>query len=312
MGPFHRRSFVAAALCIGLAVSAAAGQQETTAKPPAGGPPVAQPPAPGPAPASRTVTPPPPPPAKPETPSLWCRIFGCAPQRPGEVDFTRPAGVAQSDLTDQRELAVAVLPLDASKVREAAATLLGTDQDLGAGFSGLIAAELARSSQYRVIERARIESVMKEQSLGNSFRIAPPSQALRATNSDALVFGEVESFSIESAASERRRFGLGGLFGSGQVKAANAPARVVVTINLRMMSANGEIVAAARGRGEVPSTVDRNAALEQAVAAAIQDASRQLNTAAPRVAAARDADRKGTQVPNLDINAARPASAGQD
>jgi curli biogenesis system outer membrane secretion channel CsgG len=139
-------------------------------------------------------------------------------------------------------------------VRSAAASIFGTDQDIGKGIADLIVEKLVQSGQYSVIERKALDKIMAEQNFSNSDRADPTSAAKlgRILGVDAIIMGSITQFGRDDKST-----GVGGgafsrvsgRFGLGGVKRTESKA--VVGISARMVNTDtAEILATARGLGE--------------------------------------------------------------
>ncbi len=111
------------------------------------------------------------------------------------------------------------------------------------GISDLITNSLVRNGTYIVIERSRIQEILKEQNLGASGRIEATTAAQigRALGADILIIGSVNRFNLESNTSGGSVFGIGSAT-TKNVAEVKLAARMVGTTT-------GEIIVAADGAG---------------------------------------------------------------
>lgn len=115
------------------------------------------------------------------------------------------------------------------------------------GVSNLITNALVKDGSYSVIERSKIDDILREQNLGASGRIDPASAAQigRVLGVDAVVIGAVTQFNVEANNS-------GSGFCVFGVCSAKQKSRATVQINARLVSTTtAEILAATEGKGEV-------------------------------------------------------------
>ncbi|WP_088240734.1 CsgG/HfaB family protein [Calothrix rhizosoleniae] len=119
----------------------------------------------------------------------------------------------------------------------------------GRGVSSILVDKLVKSGNFRVIERTKIEAILKEQNLGKSGRVdqSTAAQIGRLLGAELVVFG-----SITSANLERNRGGVGGIklpvFGRVGVNSKKKTANV--KLNVRVVNTTtGEIVLSAEGNG---------------------------------------------------------------
>lgn len=111
------------------------------------------------------------------------------------------------------------------------------------GISDLITNALVKNGTYIVIERSRIQEILKEQNLGASGRIEATTAAQigRALGADILIIGTVNRFNLESNTSG------GSFFGFGSATTKNV---AEVKLAARMVgTTTGEIIIAADGAG---------------------------------------------------------------
>ncbi len=111
------------------------------------------------------------------------------------------------------------------------------------GVSDLITNSLVKNGSYIVIERSRINEILKEQNLGASGRIeaATAAQIGRALGADILILGTINRFNVEVTKGGSSFFGFGSA-SSKQLAEVKVSARMVGTTT-------GEIIVAADGAG---------------------------------------------------------------
>lgn len=163
------------------------------------------------------------------------------------------------------------------------------------GVSDLITNSLVKDGTYTIIERSRIDQILKEQNLGASGRIeaATAAQIGRALGADVLIIGSVTRFNLESNTSGGSFLGFGSTTTSS-VAEVKLTARFVSTTT-------GEIVAVAEGEGKADqsdssvsigglggggsTTSNTDKLLSSAAEKAVSQIVTQLSGAAPKLAA---------------------------
>ncbi|MDJ0796327.1 MAG: CsgG/HfaB family protein [Calothrix sp. MO_167.B12] len=119
----------------------------------------------------------------------------------------------------------------------------------GRGISSILVDKLVKGGNFRVIERTKIDKILKEQDFGVSGRVDPSSAAKigRLLGAELVVFGSITSANLERNRSGIRGIkipGLGRVGGSGKKRTAN------VKLNVRVVNTTtGEIVLSAEGNG---------------------------------------------------------------
>jgi curli biogenesis system outer membrane secretion channel CsgG len=109
---------------------------------------------------------------------------------------------------------------------------------MGWELSGTVANELASGGLFQVVERSKLEHVLREQDLGASGRIAKGTAASigKITGAQYLVMGTVTSY-------EERVSGAGGGFSLGPVRLGGKKEDAYVSVDLRVVdTTTGEIV----------------------------------------------------------------------
>lgn len=166
------------------------------------------------------------------------------------------AAPASSPLPTKRR--VVVDEFDYSTVMTSVQAVFGTHQDIGKGIRAMLVKRLAEGGKVTVVERAKLEQLMKEQDLGASNRVKQGTNARigRIKGADAIVMGDIVIFGRD----DKKKGGAGGIsiprfgrFGGalGGLSNFNKDEKAVVAINFRMVDAEtSEIVATGEARGE--------------------------------------------------------------
>lgn len=124
----------------------------------------------------------------------------------------------------------------------------------GRGMADMLVTALTKSGKYSVIEREKIEKVMKEQQLGASGIINAQTAAKigQVLGIQYIVTGSITEFGIKE--SKLGVGNLGGVFGfGGGVDTKTNTAKVVCDIRM-IDTSTGEILKAEKGEGEESST----------------------------------------------------------
>jgi curli biogenesis system outer membrane secretion channel CsgG len=154
------------------------------------------------------------------------------------VQASSPLLIAQN----QQKIRVAVLDFDYSSVSDPRwISLVGGGGSRGV--SDILVNKLVESGQYSVIERSRIDAVLKEQNLGASGRVDASTAAEigRILGVDAVIVGSITQFDLE----QRQENIAVPVFGQRK-KDTNA----YVKLNARMVNTTtAEIIATAEGNG---------------------------------------------------------------
>jgi curli biogenesis system outer membrane secretion channel CsgG len=149
---------------------------------------------------------------------------------------------------------VAILDFNYATVMTSVQAVFGTNQDIGKGISELLVNQLVNDGTYRVIERAALDKILKEQNFSNSDRADPNSAAKigRILGVDAIITGDITQFGRDD---QNRNIGGGGFsnwgakYGIGGI--GTKKAKAVVEITARLIDVNtAEILASANGHGE--------------------------------------------------------------
>jgi len=144
--------------------------------------------------------------------------------------------------SQQERPRVAILNFDFSSISNP--QLLSFIKGGASGVSDILISKLVKKTDYRVIERSRVETILAEQNLGQSGRIDSSTAAKigKVLGVEAVVFGSVNQFDLQKQESG------GGLFGiAANVEEEDA----FVGLNYRVVSTKtAEIITAGEGSGK--------------------------------------------------------------
>jgi curli biogenesis system outer membrane secretion channel CsgG len=128
----------------------------------------------------------------------------------------------------------------------------GSDQDVGKGISDLLVDRLVGDGVFSVIERNKIDQVLKEQNFSNSDRADASTAAKigRVLGVEAIIIGSITEFGMDdkkttagAGMSRLSKFGIGGV----ETREAHA----IVQVTARMINTTtAEILASAQGGGD--------------------------------------------------------------
>lgn len=147
---------------------------------------------------------------------------------------------------------VAIIDFNYATVMSSVQQIFGSNQDIGKGISDLLVNKLVNDGTYRVIERAALDKILKEQNFSNSDRADATTAAKigRVLGVDTIITGDITQFGRDDKNTNVGGFGnkLGG-YGIGGVSSHKSKA--VVEITARMIDVNtAEILASVTGHGE--------------------------------------------------------------
>jgi curli biogenesis system outer membrane secretion channel CsgG len=175
-------------------------------------------------------------------------------QEPAPAGAAVPASTEpiRPQLTVNRKRRVAVFEFDDSAVARSVEQIFGTRQNVGRGLQALMVKRLVDRQTFHVLERSKINTVMKEQDLGSSNRVKQGTNARigRIIGSDALIFGDFVQFGRDDHKTDVRG---GGLFGRAIGAGASAfnTSKAVIVVNFRIVDAeSGEIIYTGESKGE--------------------------------------------------------------
>ena len=147
---------------------------------------------------------------------------------------------------------VMVEAFDYSTVLTASQAIFGTQVPIGEGIRALMVQRIAAGGRLTVVERKKVDTLMKEQDFGASGRVARGSAARigRIRGADLTLMGDIVVFGRD----DRRRSGAAGVIVGGVGGAARGyqqEDKAVVVLNYRLADTEtSEIVLTGEARGE--------------------------------------------------------------
>jgi curli biogenesis system outer membrane secretion channel CsgG len=140
-------------------------------------------------------------------------------------------------------------------VKTSSSEIFQTNVDIGKGIRALLVKRLQEAGKIRIVERAKIQTVMNEQDFGASNRVKKGTNAKigRILGADVYLMGDIVAFGRDD---RDKRVGLGGItnkFGGllGKVKVGKKEDKAVVVLDYRLVDAEtSEVIDTGEARGE--------------------------------------------------------------
>ncbi len=194
--------------------------------------------APAPAAAAAPAAAPAPPPPAPEP-------------APVAVSAPPPGPLTAAQLQAQKKRVI-VDEFDYSTVKTQVQAVFNTQQDIGKGIRAMLTKRIADANNLVVVERAKIQNIMKEQDFNASNRVKQGSGARvgNISGADAMLSGDIVIFGRDD---KKRSVKGGGVFGSviGGIAASKNEDKAVVVVDYRLIDAEtSEVIATGEARGE--------------------------------------------------------------
>ena len=172
---------------------------------------------------------------------------------PAPVAVSAPAPYAPTAAQLQaQKKRVIVDEFDYSTVKTQVQAVFNTQQDIGKGIRAMLIKRIADANNLVVVERAKIQNIMKEQDFNASNRVKQGSGARvgNISGADAMLSGDIVVFGRDD---KKRSVKGGGLFGSviGGIAASKNEDKAVVVIDYRLIDAEtSEVIATGEAKGE--------------------------------------------------------------
>jgi curli biogenesis system outer membrane secretion channel CsgG len=147
---------------------------------------------------------------------------------------------------------VIVDEFDYSTVKTQVQAVFNTQQDIGKGIRAMLVKRIADANNLVVVERAKINNLMKEQDFnaGNRVKQGAGARVGRISGADAMLSGDIVVFGRDD---KKRSVKGGGIFGSviGGIASSKNEDKAVVVIDYRLIDAEtSEVIATGEARGE--------------------------------------------------------------
>jgi len=179
---------------------------------------------------------------------------------PAPVEQPSPA-VAQA-LANAQKKRVAVYPFDYSAVMNQVQAIFNTQANIGQGIRAMAQTRLTQDGKVVVVEREKMEAILKEQDNGVGNRVKPGSAPRigKISGADAILAGDIVVFGRDD---KKKGGGVGGFgqlctfcgLAGGALKGFKKEEKAVVVIDYRLIDAEtSEIIATGEARGESKRT----------------------------------------------------------
>jgi curli biogenesis system outer membrane secretion channel CsgG len=151
---------------------------------------------------------------------------------------------------------MAVSPFDYSTVISWVQYWFNSPYNIGDGIRAMLTVRMAQSNTITLLEREKIDQIMKEQDFGASNRVRQGTAARigQISGADVNLYGDIVIFGRDDTTKRKGAAAVvGGLFGrvAGAAVAFNKEEKAVVGINLRLVDTEtGEVIETAEARGE--------------------------------------------------------------
>jgi len=211
---------------------------------PASAPAAAAAPAAAPAPAPvAAAPPPPPPPAAAPAPAPAPAPVASAPVSSGQPTAAQLQAQKKRVIVDE---------FDYSTVKTQVQAVFNTQQDIGKGIRAMLVKRVADANNLVVVERAKMDTLIKEQDFnaGNRVKQGSGARVGRISGADAVLAGDIIIFGRDD---KKKSVKGGGIIGGvlGGIAASKNEDKAVVAITYRLIDAEtSEIIATGEARGE--------------------------------------------------------------
>jgi len=189
------------------------------------------------------------PPAAPASAPVATPAPAAAPE-PIPASFSAPASGGPTAQAQKKR--VIVDEFDYSAVMTSVQAVFGTQQNIGKGIRAMLVKRMAEANKVVIVERAKIDNLMKEQDFnaGNRVKQGSGARVGRISGADALLAGDIIIFGRDD---KKRSVKGGGIIGGviGGIAASKNEDKAVVAIAYRLVdSETSEVIATGEARGE--------------------------------------------------------------
>jgi len=147
---------------------------------------------------------------------------------------------------------VIVDEFDYSAVKTEIQAVFGTQQNIGKGIRAMLVTRLAKDNKVTIVERAKMNQLLKEQDFNTSNRVKQGKGARvgQISAADALLTGDIVIFGRDDKKTNVRGGGIAGRV-IGGIASSKSEDKAVVSIDYRLVDAEtSEIIATGEARGE--------------------------------------------------------------
>jgi curli biogenesis system outer membrane secretion channel CsgG len=163
-----------------------------------------------------------------------------------------PSPAAAAMAAQAQKKRVIVDEFDYSAVKSSVQAVFNTQQDIGKGIRAMLVKRIADANNLVVVERAKINNLIKEQDFNASNRVKQGTGARvgQISGADALLSGDIVIFGRDDKKKSVRGGGLiGGVIGG--IAASSNQDKAVVVIDYRLIDAEtSEVIATGEAKGE--------------------------------------------------------------
>lgn len=154
--------------------------------------------------------------------------------------------------TQAQKKRVIVDEFDYSTVKSQVQAVFNTQQDIGKGIRAMLVKRIADANNLVVVERAKMDTLLKEQDMnaGNRVKQGTGARIGQISGADALLSGDIIIFGRDD---RKRKISGGGIFGRaiGGIAASKNEDKAVVAITYRLIDAEtSEVITTGEARGE--------------------------------------------------------------
>ncbi|MEO5922760.1 MAG: CsgG/HfaB family protein [Bryobacteraceae bacterium] len=156
----------------------------------------------------------------------------------------------------QTKPSIAVDAFDYSTVMTSIQAVFGTQVNIGAGIRALMVKRIVDNGKLTVVERAKIDNLLKEQDFGASGRVKQGTQAKigEVRGAQLALMGDIVTFGRDDQKKGGSLAGIGGGI-LGRVGASKNTNKAVVTLNYRIVNTEtSEVIASGEATGESKRT----------------------------------------------------------
>jgi curli biogenesis system outer membrane secretion channel CsgG len=166
------------------------------------------------------------------------------------ASFTAPATSAAT--TQAQKKRVIVDEFDYSAVMTSVQAVFKTNQNIGKGIRAMLVKRMADANNVVIVERAKMDTLVKEQDMnaGNRVKQGSGARVGRISGADGLLAGDIVIFGRDDKKTKVRG---GGVFGGaiGAIASSTNQDKAVVAIDYRLIDAEtSEVIATGEARGE--------------------------------------------------------------
>ena len=169
---------------------------------------------------------------------------------PASAPASAPAVSAASAQSQKKR--VIVDEFDYSAVKTQVQAVFNTQQDIGKGIRAMLVTRIAGANNLVVVERAKMNTLIKEQDMnaGNRVKQGTGARVGRISGADALLSGDIIIFGRDD---KKKSVKGGGIIGGaiGAIASSKNEDKAVVSIAYRLIDAEtSEVIATGEARGE--------------------------------------------------------------